>query len=154
MKKLFFFIIILFTITLNGYTFAQQTGNATYYADKFQGRKTSSGVPYHRDSMTCAHRTYPFGTILEVLNPENGKKVLVEVTDRGPFSRNKIIDLSYAAAKQLDILHKGVNTVELREWVWDMSRFMPFVFDFRSISINVPPPTGKCLKIEKQKVLK
>ena len=64
-----------------------------------------------------------------------------------PFSRNKIIDLSYAAAKQLDILHKGVNTVELREWVWDMSRFMPFVFDFRSISINVPPPTGKCLKM-------
>ncbi|MEA5072196.1 MAG: septal ring lytic transglycosylase RlpA family protein, partial [Petrimonas sp.] len=70
MKKSFFFIIILFINTLNSPVFAQQKGGASYYADKFHGRKTSSGIPYHRDSLTCAHKTYPFGTILEVINPK------------------------------------------------------------------------------------
>ena len=154
MKKSFFFIIILFINTLNNPVFAQQKGGASYYADKFHGRKTSSGIPYHRDSLTCAHKTYPFGTILEVINPKNGKKVLVEVTDRGPYSRNKIIDLSYAAAKQLDIIHQGVTTVELSEWIWDLTRFKPFVFEFNNIFVKVSHPVGENLKIDKEKVLK
>ena len=154
MKKLLFFVIVLFINTLNHPIFAQQKGGASYYADKFHGRKTSSGVPYHRDSLTCAHKTYPFGTILEVVNPKNGKKVLVEVTDRGPYSRNKIIDLSYAAAKQLDIIHQGVTTVELSEWIWDLTRFKPFVFEFNNIFVKVSHPAGKNLKIDKEKVLK
>ncbi len=154
MKKSFFFIIILFINTLSHPAFAQQKGKASYYADKFHGRKTSSGVPYHRDSLTCAHRSYPFGTILEVVNPKNGKKVLVEVTDRGPYSRNKIIDLSYAAAKQLDIIHQGVTTVEISEWVWDFARFKPFVFEFNDIFVKASDPTGKKLKIDKKRVPK
>lgn len=154
MKKSFFFVIILFINTLNHPVLAQQKGGASYYADKFHGRKTSSGIPYHRDSLTCAHKTYPFGTILEVVNPKNGKKVLVEVTDRGPYSRNKIIDLSYAAAKQLDIIHQGVTTVELSEWIWDLTRFKPFVFKFNDIFVKVSDPTGKNLIIDKEKVLK
>ena len=154
MKKSFCFVIVLFISTLAHPVFAQQKGKASYYADKFHGRKTSSGIPYHRDSLTCAHRSYPFGTILEVVNPKNGKKVLVEVTDRGPYSRNKIIDLSYAAARQLDIIHQGVTTVEISEWVWDLARFKPFVFEFNDIFVKVSRPAGKNLEIDKKKVLK
>ena len=151
MKKSFCFIIVLFISTFAHPVFAQQKGKASYYADKFHGRKTSSGIPYHRDSLTCAHRSYPFGTILEVVNPKNGKKVLVEVTDRGPYSRNKIIDLSYAAARQLDIIHQGVTTVEISEWVWDLARFKPFVFEFNDIFVKVSRPAGKNLEIDKKK---
>lgn len=61
--------------------------------------------------MTCAHRTYPFGTRLKVTNPSNGKIVIVRVTDRGPFSRGRIIDLSWGAAKALGMLAQGVATV-------------------------------------------
>ena len=61
----------------------QLTGKATYYSDKLHGRKMSNGERYHRDSMTCAHKKYPFGTLLKVRNPLNGKEVVVRVTDRG-----------------------------------------------------------------------
>ena len=85
-------------------TFAQEplTGKASYYANKFHGRRTSDGSIYHRDSMTCAHRTLPFGTILKVRNVKNGKEVIVKVNDRGPFCKGRIVDLSYAAARELE----------------------------------------------------
>lgn len=67
----------------------------------------------HHDSLTCAHRTYPFGTLLKVTNLNNGKSVVVKVIDRGPFARGRIIDLSWRAAKELDILSKGVSTVKV-----------------------------------------
>ena len=62
-------------------------GNATYYGNRWHGRRTSSGEVYHRDSLTCAHRTLPFGTTLLVKNKRNGKEVVVKVTDRGPFRK-------------------------------------------------------------------
>lgn len=71
----------------------------------------SNGKPYHRDSLTCAHKVYPLGTYLRVTNPVNNKSVVVKVTDRGPFGRNRLIDLSYAAAKELDIIRSGVAAV-------------------------------------------
>lgn len=154
MKKRFFFIIYLFISILYCSVFAQEIGSASFYADRFHGRKTSSGVLYHKDSLTCAHKTYPFGTILEVKNPKNGKKVLVEVTDRGPFSRNKIIDLSHAAARQLGIISQGVAMVELKEWNWDFLKFQPLVFKFNNNFLKVHPATGKELKIDKGKALK
>ena len=89
----------------------QQSGKASFYAKKFNGRKTASGEPLHPDSLTCAHRTYPFGTRLKVLNPANGRTVIVRVTDRGPFVRGRIIDLSWRAAKELGIIAKGVASV-------------------------------------------
>ena len=70
----------------------------------------------HHDSLTCAHRTYPFGTLLKVTNLNNGKTVVVRVTDRGPFAKGRIIDLSYAAAKQLDMLFAGVATVTVERY--------------------------------------
>lgn len=95
------------------HSLGQSVGNASYYADKFHGRTMSNGETYHRDSLTCAHRTLPFGTLLKVKNIKNGKEVIVEVTDRGPFTRKFMIDLSYAAAKKLDIIKYGFMPVEV-----------------------------------------
>jgi rare lipoprotein A len=77
------------------------------------GRHTSDGGKYHTDSLTCAHRTYPFGTLLKVRNPKNDKQVIVKVTDRGPHRKRLLIDLSYSAAKELDIVRAGVAQVEI-----------------------------------------
>lgn len=89
------------------------TGNASYYADKFHGRRTASGEIYHKDSMTCAHLKYPFGTVLKVRNPLNDKTVIVRVTDRGPYSKRFVLDLSRAAARELDIISAGFSMVEI-----------------------------------------
>ncbi len=92
-----------------------QQGKASYYAQKFHGRLTASGERLHKDSLTCAHRSYPFGTLLKVYNPANGRSVLVRVTDRGPYVRGRIIDLSWRAAKELDIISKGVAMVVVQK---------------------------------------
>ena len=91
----------------------QVTGRASYYSDKLHGRTMSNGDPYHRDSMTCAHMHYPFGTLLKVRNPINGKEVVVKVTDRGPFSKRYIIDLSRVAARELGFIRQGFCQVEI-----------------------------------------
>lgn len=85
----------------------------TYYGGKFNGRKTASGEIYNRDTMTCAHKTLPFNTLLKVTNPKNGKSVIVRVTDRGPFSYGRHLDLSYAAAQEIGMLAAGVITTEV-----------------------------------------
>ena len=110
-KKAMTFVVAIFAVLATAA--AQDTGNATYYADYFHGRKASDGTLYHRDSMTCAHKTYPFGTVLRVRNQKNGNEVYVTVTDRGPFRRGCIVDLSYAAATQLDMISAGVVPVEV-----------------------------------------
>lgn len=88
-------------------------GNATFYGNRWHGRRTSSGEIYHRDSLTCAHRTLPFGTTLLVKNKRNGKEVVVKVTDRGPFRRGAVVDLSMAAARSIDMVRDGVCPVEI-----------------------------------------
>lgn len=90
---------------------SQQKGKASYYSKRATGARTSSGARVHHDSLTCAHRTYPFGTRLKVTNPRTGKWVIVKVTDRGPFGRNRIIDLSYRAAREIGMLSQGVAMV-------------------------------------------
>ena len=92
---------------------AQDIGNASFYGKKFHGRRTSDGSRYHSDSLTCAHRTYAFGTYLKVRNQKNDSVVIVKVTDRGPHIRNRIIDLSYKAASKLDIIRAGIAKVEI-----------------------------------------
>ncbi|MFC4211377.1 septal ring lytic transglycosylase RlpA family protein [Pedobacter lithocola] len=86
---------------------------ATYYHRKFEGRRTSSGAKYRAKKLTAAHRTLPFGTMITVTNPDNGKSVKVKVNDRGPFSRKLAIDLSESAAKEIGIYSKGVAKVKL-----------------------------------------
>ncbi len=90
-----------------------QLVKASYYADKFHGRKAANGSIYHRDSLTCAHKTLPFGTVLRVTNPKNQKSVLVTVTDRGPFIKGRTVDLSYAAAHKIGTIQAGVANVEI-----------------------------------------
>ena len=108
-----FLILLLFSFCdmLFAQPQKQFMGNASYYADKFHGRQTASGEIYNKDSMTCAHLKYPFGTMLKVRNPLNNRTVIVRVTDRGPYVRGRIIDLSWRAAKELDIFSKGVGMV-------------------------------------------
>jgi rare lipoprotein A len=90
-----------------------ETVYATYYAKKFEGRKTTSGDRYRGRKLTAAHLTLPFGTIVTVTNPDNGRSVDVEVNDRGPHSKKFGIDLSAAAAKMLGFYGKGVAKLEI-----------------------------------------
>lgn len=84
-------------------------GLASFYADKFHGRRTASGETYDQNKLTCAHRYLPFGTRLLVRNPGNGTTCIVRVNDRGPFKPDRILDLSKAAAHKLGI--RGVEKV-------------------------------------------
>ena len=91
-----------------------QTGQGSYYADKFAGRPTASGVPYRPGQMTAAHNTLPFGTLIQVTNQRNGRSVKVTVNDRGPHVKGRIVDVSKKAARQLDIVEAGVVPVQVR----------------------------------------
>lgn len=89
-----------------------ERGGASWYGRKFHGRRTSSGELYDMFKMTAAHKTLPLPSYLRVTNPTNGKSVIVRVNDRGPFHKGRVVDLSYAAAAKLDMLH-GVGQVEV-----------------------------------------
>jgi len=88
-------------------------GRASWYGTQFHGRKTSSGEPYNMFAMTAAHPTLPLPTYAKVTNLDNGKSVVVKITDRGPFHGNRLIDLSYVAAAKLGILGQGTGHVEV-----------------------------------------
>ncbi|MBN1593815.1 MAG: septal ring lytic transglycosylase RlpA family protein [Candidatus Coatesbacteria bacterium] len=92
-----------------------QYGYASWYGGKFHGRKTANGERYDMFAMTAAHRTLPFDTYVRVTNLENGRSVVVRINDRGPFKdeKKRIIDLSLAAARELDMLEAGVVEVKL-----------------------------------------
>lgn len=113
-KKAIFFLATLITIACSNTCLAQTQGKASFYGNGFHGRITSDGSRYHKDSLTCAHRTLPFGTLLKVTNKKNGKEVVVRVTDRGPFVRGRVVDLSMAAAKELGMVSMGVAPVEVQ----------------------------------------
>ena len=90
-----------------------QTGIASWYGSEFHGRKTSNNEIYDMYDMTAAHNSLPFGTYVMVTNLNNGKSVTVRINDRGPFSGDRIIDLSYAAAKILDMVASGTAPVRI-----------------------------------------
>lgn len=109
--------IVLSLTTLFSFT-AQaqiQSGKASYYAKSWTGHRTSNGEKLHHDSMTCAHKTYPFGTLLKVTNLSNGMEVVVRVTDRGPYRKGRIIDLSWGAAKAIGMLSQGITSVRVEK---------------------------------------
>jgi rare lipoprotein A len=91
-----------------------ETGKASYYADKFQGRKTASGEVFKQEKLTAAHRTLPFGTKVKVVNVANGRSVNVTINDRGPFAPGRIIDVSKKAARKLGMVDAGVASIEIR----------------------------------------
>lgn len=118
--------IVFFTIALSLTALSQvQSGKASFYAKKFNGRKTASGERLHPDSLTCAHRTYPFGTRLKVTNPANGRSVVVRVTDRGPYVKGRIIDLSIRAAREIGIIAQGIAPVVVERYNPANIPFMP-----------------------------
>ncbi len=91
----------------------RQTGLASWYGRDFHGKKTSNGEIYNMYAMTAAHKTLPLGTHVKVHNLENNRSAVVRVNDRGPFVRGRIIDLSYAAAKEIGIVGPGTARVEV-----------------------------------------
>ncbi len=91
----------------------RQQGTASWYGKKFHERKTANGEIYNMYAMTAAHKTLPFGTMVEVQNLENNKTALVRINDRGPFVRERIIDLSQTAAQKIDMIVNGTAHVEI-----------------------------------------
>jgi rare lipoprotein A len=91
-----------------------ENGKASYYADKFEGRRTASGETFRQNNMTAAHRTLSFGTKVKVINLANGRSVKVRINDRGPYAQGRIIDLSKKAARKLGIISTGVAPVEIQ----------------------------------------
>jgi rare lipoprotein A len=90
-----------------------QTGYASFYADKFEGRLTASGEKYYHAKSTAAHKTLEFGTIVKVTNLSNNKTTAVRINDRGPHVEGRIIDLSKSAAKKLGFINKGITKVKI-----------------------------------------
>lgn len=90
-----------------------QSGMASYYADKFNGRRTANGERFDNTAMTAAHPSLPFGTLIEVTNMRNGKKVVVRVNDRGPYTHARVLDLSKNAARQLGMHNTGTAKVKV-----------------------------------------
>jgi rare lipoprotein A len=91
----------------------RQTGIASWYGKDFHGKRTSSGTIYNMYEFTAAHKTLPLPSLVRVTNTANGKSVVVTVDDRGPFVKGRLIDLSYAAARELDIVRTGTAEVEV-----------------------------------------
>jgi len=91
----------------------EEFGIASYYADAFHGRKTASGALYHKDKLTAAHKDLPFGTMIKVTRLDNKQSVKVKVNDRGPYIKGRIVDLSKAAAKKLDLITDGKARVKI-----------------------------------------
>lgn len=88
------------------------TGVVSWYGGKFHGRKTASGEKYDKDELTAAHKSLPFGTKVKVTNIRNGKSVVVEINDRGPYAKSRVLDLSQAAFSEIGHTNTGVMQVE------------------------------------------
>ena len=86
-------------------------GLASWYGERFHGRRTASGEPFDMRDLTAAHKTLPCGTRVRVRNVNNGREVVVRINDRGPFIKGRMIDLSKAAAKKLGFIDKGVTKI-------------------------------------------
>ena len=106
------FCVMLGTIQVASAAAAQE-GEASYYADSLNGGKTASGELYDKDALSAAHRSLPFGTKVRVTYLKTGQSVVVVINDRGPYAKDRIIDLSGAAAKQLGLIKAGHGRVRL-----------------------------------------
>ncbi len=89
------------------------SGIASYYGRRFNGRKTANGERFNMRELTAAHKTLPFGSLVRVTNPRNGRAVTVRINDRGPFVKGRVIDLSRAAAREIGMISRGHARVEL-----------------------------------------
>ena len=111
--KAFFWLLLSLSPLFAGTCLAAEEGIAAYYSDVFHGKKTASGKIYNKHKMTGAHKTIPFGTKVRVTDLTNNQSVVVTITDRGPYSETRIIDLSRAAAMEIDLIQRGIGPVRL-----------------------------------------
>jgi rare lipoprotein A len=118
MMKRFILVIIMMISTLGVYSFtnnasdAKKSSYASYYHDKFNGRKTASGEVFDNSKFTAANRTLPFGTNVKVTNLKNGKEVIVRINDRGPYHSSRSLDMSKAAFDEIGDISHGTIPVE------------------------------------------
>jgi len=105
-------VLIAFSVSCSRYV--TESGTASYYGSQFNNRQTASGSKYNPKRRTAAHKTLPFGTKVIVTNLSNHERVKVRITDRGPFVKGRIIDLSRKAAQKIDMITQGITQVELR----------------------------------------
>ncbi len=128
----------------------RQKGKASFYSRRANGARTSSGIRLNNDSLVCAHKSHPFGTLLLVKNPANGKEVIVKVIDRGPHIKGRIIDLSYEAARRLGIIAAGVAMVEVSVYNPDLHIPMrPTEESIPELELEISTPKEKgILKLE------
>jgi rare lipoprotein A len=106
--------IVLVLAALTAQAEAETVGIASYYGAKHDGRRTASGERFDRSKLTAAHRTIAMGTVIEVLNLDNGRRVIARINDRGPFRRGRILDLSERTARELGFLREGTARVKIR----------------------------------------
>lgn len=106
-------VLLIFLMSIIGLSAQTQSGKASFYADKFEGRTTASGEKYKHNKLTAAHKTLPFGTKVRVTNLANSKSVEVVINDRGPYVDGRIIDLSKSAAEQLGFVNLGLAEVKM-----------------------------------------
>jgi len=111
-----------------------QYGVASWYGPDFHGKPTSSGEIYDMYQFTCAHNSFPLGTMVMVTNLENGKSVELKVNDRGPFVKERLIDVSYAAAQVLDLWAKGTALVKVEGFGPLADTFQPFTLQVGSFT--------------------
>ena len=111
-KNIILSFLILLLLNSCGYT--TRKGIASYYADFYEGRTTANGEIYRQNKITAAHKTLPFGTKVKVTNLANNKTVVVRINDRGPYIKGRIIDLTKAAAKEIDMIGAGISKVKIR----------------------------------------
>ncbi len=141
--------------TARGY---RERGVASWYGTKFHGQSTSSGEPYDMYAMTAAHTTLPLPTWVEVRNLANDRRIVVRVNDRGPFVDNRLIDLSYAAAKEIDMIGDGTALVEVRAlhspdeispYAIVATRYAPGAPIRRTPGADGPPPVASAVNAER-----
>ncbi len=101
------------SIDIDGELKLHSIGKASFYGNKFNGRKTASGERFDNSKYTAAHKKLPFGTEIVVENVSNKKRVTVRINDRGPFTKNRILDVSLQAAKELDFVRQGTATIRI-----------------------------------------
>jgi len=113
---------VIETVTKDEYAYSpvleSQTGVASYYSDKFDGNKTAFGEVFKKNDLTAAHIKYPYNTILRVINLLNNKSVILRINDRKPDFNGRIIDVSYGAAKKLEMIKSGITEVRIEVLKW------------------------------------
>ncbi len=139
--KRYLIILPFLTIVLSLSAY-EQIGTASWYGGKFHGRQTANGEIFDTNELTAAHKELPFNTIVKVTNIINGKTVEVRINDRGPFVGDRIIDLSYAAARDLDMIRSGTANVHIE------------TNDFEELSITFNIQVGAYRTIEYARQMK